>query len=49
MGEHIQGKVIGFDENPEECIASMNGLEIRIDPFVTDIWKWDEREKMKGE
>ncbi|PWW01186.1 hypothetical protein DFQ01_11076 [Paenibacillus cellulosilyticus] len=49
MGEHIQVKVIGFDENQEECIAIMNGLEVRIDPFVTDIWDWKQRNELRGE
>ncbi|GKU80158.1 hypothetical protein [Paenibacillus sp. L3-i20] len=48
MGEHIQVNVIRFDEQLEECIATLHGLEIRIDPFVTEVWLWDDCEEMIG-
>jgi len=50
MGDHIQVNIVRFDENDEECIAIMNGLEVRVDPFLaTTNWDWSKRDSYKGE
>ena len=41
--------VYGFDEEKWEALAiTEDGKEIIIDPFVTDDWKWNERDKYLG-
>jgi 3D (Asp-Asp-Asp) domain-containing protein len=41
--------IIGFDTKTGEAIGNVAGQQIRLDPFTTDLYTWDEREKLIGE